>query len=83
MNLTELRRSGASCLVAMRDAAGAVNQSAPEYFRDLNLDQIVESITVGRDEYDLKPFFHAPLATIDTIHYRQAVFRDLEAAITF
>jgi hypothetical protein len=61
------------------DAASAVDQSAPEYFRDLNLDQIVESITVGRDEYELKPFFHAPLATIDAIHYRQAVFRDLEA----
>lgn len=59
------------------DAASAVDQSAPEYFRDLNLDQIVESITVGRDEYELKPFFHAPLATIDAIHYRQAVFRDL------
>ncbi len=31
------------------DAASAVNQSACEYFRDLNLDQIVESITVGRN----------------------------------
>ena len=60
------------------DDASAVNQSAPEYFRDLNLDQIVESITVGRDEYDLRPIFHAPLATIDAIHYRQAVFRDLD-----
>ena len=65
------------------DAASAVNQSAPEYLRDLNLDQIVESITVGRDEYELKPFFHAPLATIDAIHYRQAVFRDLEAPALF
>ena len=65
------------------DAAGAVTQTPPEYFRDLNLDQIVESITVSRDEYDLKSLFHAPLATIDTIHYRQAVFRDLEAPSLF
>lgn len=51
---------------------------APEFFSDLNIDQIVESVTAGRDEYNLKPFFYIALDHIETIEYRQDVFRDLE-----
>ena len=51
---------------------------APEYFSDLNLDQIVESITSGRDEYKLKPFFYALLSRVATINYRHEILRDLE-----
>lgn len=50
----------------------------PEFFGDLNLDQVVGRIVAGLDEYDLLPYFHAPLAEIGAIEYRQAVFRDLE-----
>lgn len=53
-------------------------QSAPEFFTDLNIDQIVASITAGRDEYNLKPFFYAPLSNIETINYRHEILRDLE-----
>ena len=54
-----------------------------EFFTDLNLDQIVDAITVGRDEYNLKPFFYAPVKSIDAVHYRQAVFHDLENPAIF
>lgn len=52
----------------------------PPFFGDLNLDQVVDSMTKGRAEYDLVPFFCTPVTDVETVGYRQAVFRDLERA---
>src|SRR5579875_3142864 len=50
----------------------------PDFFSDLNLDQLLDSIVQGSEEYDLKPFFNIQLRSIDAIAYRHEAFRDLE-----
>ena len=66
-----------SILFGGEDADVAAAQEPP-FLGDLNLDQVVESIVAGRDEYDLKPFFYRPLRDVDAVEYRHEVFRDLE-----
>ncbi len=56
----------------------AEHPRTPACFGDLNLDQVIATITGGRDEYDLRPFFHTPLPDVAAIAYRHEVFRDLE-----
>lgn len=50
----------------------------PEFFTDLNLDQVVEAITRQKQEYELEAYFYSPLHTMDAIQDRQTVFKDLE-----
>jgi DNA mismatch repair ATPase MutS len=55
--------------------AGGVPE--PDFFADLNLDQLVGSLTQGRAEYDLADYFHLPLSTVDAVEYRHEVLDDL------
>jgi DNA mismatch repair protein MutS len=54
---------------------------APVFFVDLNLDQIVDAITAGKEAYHLKPFFYISLNDVEAIKYRQEISQDLENEI--
>ncbi len=58
----------------------AAGSGAPDFFVDLNLNQIVDAVTVGRKEYNLQPLFLVPLKTAGAIEYRHEVMRELEDA---
>ena len=62
---------------------GVGGPEEPDYFADLNLDQVLESMTAGREQYELKPFFYAPLHEFDAVEYRHEVLRDLEKREVF
>ena len=62
------------------DRIGDDSLEAPAFFIDLNCDQVVAAITAGREEYNLKPFFHGCLRRVDAIKYRHDVTQDLENA---
>jgi DNA mismatch repair ATPase MutS len=69
----------ASVLFATPDhRARRVTPEAPAFFGDLNLDQVIDAVTAGWEEYNLAPYFYLCPADIDTITYRQAIMREIE-----
>lgn len=50
----------------------------PEYFKDLNLDQIVREILAGKEEYELERFFYQNLRDVSAINYRLDVMKEME-----
>ncbi len=69
--------TGPSVLREPTQASPAQVRRAPACFVDLNLDQVIASITAERDEYELRAFFWTPLSDPDAVAYRHEVFRDL------
>lgn len=69
------------CSVLFRspsERALADQTTTPDCFGDLNLDQIVEAVIAGKEDYDLPPFFHAPLHNRDAVVFRHEVIQDLD-----
>ena len=77
----DLPRSGSFQSILFEHPAAGIGVDGlgePGFFVDLNLDQVLESVAAGRDQYNLKPFFFAPLHQVTDVLYRQEVLRDLE-----
>lgn len=55
----------------------------PECLGDLHLDLIIDAITAGKEEYNLKPFLYTPLHDPNAIDYRHEIMLDLENKILF
>lgn len=55
----------------------------PAFFNDLNLDQFVNRVTTGWEEYNLAPFYYTRLGDLQTIIFRQQIVRDLEPPTLF
>lgn len=50
----------------------------PDFFHDLNLDQLFQNIHAAKQEYELQSFFHVPLRDNKAVIFRQEIMRDLE-----
>jgi hypothetical protein len=66
-----------------QDYKAALQTEEPGFFADLNLNQVVNSIVSGKEEYNLKPFFYTSLTDIDAINYRQEIMHDIEITDVF
>lgn len=55
-----------------------LRKEIPDFFIDLNLDQVMEKISRRWKDFDVKTWFLNPLQNEEDIKYRQDFFRDLE-----
>jgi DNA mismatch repair ATPase MutS len=61
-----------------RDNIRKETTKQPDFFNDLNLDQVIDAITARKQEYELKPLFFTPLQDVETVYYWHEIMRDLE-----
>ena len=65
-------------LTARTSVGTNLREDAP-VFHDLNIDQVVDRVTLGCKEHDLASYFFTALTDLDAITYRQEVMREMEA----
>lgn len=53
-------------------------EEQPDFFTDLNLDQIINGITEKKKDYGLDSIYYTSLQNVNEIKYRQDIFRDLQ-----
>ncbi len=54
-----------------------LNEEYPEFFIDLNLDQIIDGIVKPYEKYDLRSLYSKMPGNLDSITYRQKIFKDI------
>ena len=54
-----------------------LKSAIPVFFTDLNLDQIINELTKGKEAYNIGPFYYSGPVSRTTIIYRQQVMEDL------
>lgn len=59
------------------DLAAYETAAEPDIFTDLNLDQVVASVCLGRAGYALEPYFYVPLHSESEVAFRQRTLIDL------
>ena len=65
-----------SILFASGTASDPAPAEEPDFFHDVNLDQLVDRL--ARDHEYLRATWYAPLDSVAAIHYRHEVMRDLQ-----
>lgn len=65
-------------LLALEEGEKHGYKRMPDYYADLNLDQIVAKMQERNKEYDLKPLFYGYPKNKGEVLYRQEIFRDIE-----
>ncbi len=61
-----------------KDEKIKILSSSLDFYKDLNLNQIINTITSYKKEYNFTKFFYIPLNNIQTITYRQEIMKDLQ-----
>ncbi|MEM0128037.1 MAG: hypothetical protein QXO03_03000 [Thermoplasmatales archaeon] len=65
-------------LFASKEEIKGLGDKEPDFFGDLNIDQIVDEISAKYDAYNLRTLLLAPPSRIENVKYRQEIFADLE-----